>query len=239
MDKQVYKHNGSIWLPNSFKYVNGSNKFIEWYYACDRAMFNKCLVNDITDCITIDNVLTLEIPFYYDMNNADLNQFSNINLDGTYTIKWSPTKIDIIYSSEHICPVNQTTVHRSNNAYIFGRWVNDVFEYVLKCHSSRCKWIERVLCNEESKENYIQREINNSSIVLNDLPQTHNVEYISNNFEWKQSYFNSHLYLCSQLGTGKTHLIHDIMWQHFENKNVLYISFRKTLSNAIYQRLGM
>ncbi len=98
MDKQVYKHNGSIWLPNSFKYVNDSNKFIERYYACDRAMFNKCLVNDVTDCIKIDSVLTLEIPFYYDMNNTDLSQFSNINLNGEYTVKWSPTKIDIIYS---------------------------------------------------------------------------------------------------------------------------------------------
>lgn len=51
IDKQVYGLNKSIWLPNSYKYIQKQNKYENWYYPVNEHEYVNYIVNNIDGCI--------------------------------------------------------------------------------------------------------------------------------------------------------------------------------------------
>ena len=61
----------------------------------------------------------------------------------------------------------------------------------------------------------------------------------NNKIEFKEYYNNSNIYLISALGTGKTELLNQWINSNFSESKIVYVSFRKSLTDNITSRLNL
>lgn len=61
----------------------------------------------------------------------------------------------------------------------------------------------------------------------------------NNKIEFKDYYNNSNIFLISALGTGKTELLNQWINTNFSESKIVYVSFRKSLTDNITSRLNL
>lgn len=157
VDKQVYRENSSLWLPNSFKYDWEQQKYLNRFYECSPDLFEQCLVNNTSNCIEFVESIALTNPLYYNLTtNIKLSKYTNLNLStDDYTIVEGPTNTSVRFNSPYICPSNNLIVHESNNATIFTKQINNINQTIFKCYSDKCNHNEHILDSTVDETPYI------------------------------------------------------------------------------------
>ena len=242
IDKQVYGLNKSIRLPNSFKYVQKKNEYEERYYPVNECDYLKYVVNNVEDCIDYQEWIAITMKEFYQINTHCQNSYKNLNIEGAIYEKKQEGKIYVTCTKGYVCPSNPNIFHESNNGVIYTEQKDNKINHVFQCFSDKCNKSKYILEVEDDNQNIIEKAINTTNIILNDLPITHNQRYLSDPNNWidfKEYYENNNVYICSPLGSGKTELILDWMNHNFKEKNIIYVSFWKTLTNNITDRLNM
>lgn len=87
------------------------------------------------------------------------------------------------------------------------------------------------------QKQHVETVVNVENLKINDIQPTHNQPFLVarpgdkfKTVEFQDFYIGKNTYIISPLGSGKTELIKTWMDSKFTDKNICYITFRRTLT---------
>lgn len=81
IDKAVYGLNKSIWLPNSYKYIQKQNKYEQWFYPVELSDYLNHVVNYTNNCIEFSESIAITMGEFYNLITHARANYSNLNIE--------------------------------------------------------------------------------------------------------------------------------------------------------------
>lgn len=209
-----------------------------------------------------ENVKT-DLGVDFDQLRAILSNYYPQSIIKNITFKLKSNSVCVDFNkNKHSCILDKTIKDHDSNLFIYKKFYTSEnrSKLVGKCLSHRCKQHKDnniilyefpvIAVNEQNKTeeiNLIANALEKTNLNINDLPITHNQKYLTkinesdafNSLEFNDYYRYKNTFIISNMGSGKSNLLEYWFSKYFNNQNILYVSFRKSLTNNMGDRLDL